>query len=83
VEVDALRAHAEREADELGPAPPDPDERARWSEERRGAVILLAALADYDATRLRRAAVHAADRPCPSAVQALLLDATRVERDEQ
>lgn len=78
MEVGALRAHARREADELGPPPQDPEERARWVEERRGAVVLCAALADYDAALLRRAAFHPADEAVDPAAQALLLDATRV-----
>jgi hypothetical protein len=38
------------------PAAADPREREVWDEERRGTVVLLAALADYDADFLRRAA---------------------------
>jgi hypothetical protein len=80
VDVGALRAHARREVDELGPPPRDPEARARWTEERRGAVILCAALADFDPALLRRAALHAVDEPVNPAARALLLDATRVRR---
>jgi hypothetical protein len=78
VDVGALRAHARREVDELGPPPRDREELARWLEERRGAVVLCAALADYDLALLRRAAFHSADGAVDPAAQALLLDATRV-----
>lgn len=50
-----LKARAIQEADELGPEPSRRHERDLWVEERRGAIVLLAALADYDATLLRRA----------------------------
>ena len=40
-----LRARARHEADELGPEPPGPDLEL-WREERWGAVVLLAGLAD-------------------------------------
>jgi hypothetical protein len=50
-----LRARARREADELGPEPPGP-ELGLWREERWGAVVLLAGLADDDAELLRQPA---------------------------
>jgi hypothetical protein len=56
VDVAELRDRAKAELFERGPAPANPRERELWNEERRGAVVLLAALADYDADLLRRAA---------------------------
>jgi hypothetical protein len=49
-----LRERAAAEILEFGPEPADPREREMCNEERRGAVVLLAALADYDADLLRR-----------------------------
>ncbi len=69
---------ARREVDELGPEPRDRWERQRWREERRGAVILLAALADNDPTLLRQAALHSTDQKSAAAVRGLLLDARRL-----
>jgi hypothetical protein len=55
--VDAceLRARARQEADELGPEPPG-TEAELWREERWGAVVLLAGLADDNVELLRQAA---------------------------
>jgi hypothetical protein len=39
-----LRERASREADEIGPEPASRREREVWTEERRGAVVLLASL---------------------------------------
>jgi hypothetical protein len=64
-----LRARAR----ELGPEPSDPHERELWFEERRGAVVLLAALAEWNQSLCRRAAFDA-DQWDPF-VQRLLLDA--------
>jgi hypothetical protein len=47
---------ANQELADLGPEPADAHEHALWVEERRGAVILLAELADNDAQLLRDAA---------------------------
>ncbi len=44
-----LRRRAREESDELGPEPVNPAERELWREERRGAVVFLAGLADDDA----------------------------------
>lgn len=74
-----LRERAREEAKELGPEPTDPAARALWREERRGAVVLLAALADYDPAFLRRAMLQASDLPADADVRALLLDAARDE----
>jgi len=46
-----LRASAREEADELGPKTDDPRKLRQWTEERRGAVILLASLAEWDASQ--------------------------------
>jgi hypothetical protein len=51
----ALRARASQEADELGPEPSGA-ELELWREERWGAVVLLAGLADDDVELLRQAA---------------------------
>jgi hypothetical protein len=56
VDVQDLRERAKAEILELGPEPGNPRERELRNEERRGAVVLHAALADYDADLLRRAA---------------------------
>jgi hypothetical protein len=53
----------------------DRREQSQWQEERRGAVVLLAALADYDAARLRRAALDVADELGDPGARSLLLDA--------
>jgi hypothetical protein len=60
--ADELRARAREEAAELG-AEPTTDRRDHelWVEERRGAVVLLAAFAEWDASLCRRAAVEAAE----------------------
>lgn len=55
--------------------PLDRQERALWQEERNGAVILLAALADHDAAILRRAALEVATELSDRPATALLLDA--------
>jgi hypothetical protein len=75
--VDAadLRTRARREAEELGPEPLERHDRALWREERRGAVVLLAALGDYDAALLRRAALDVADELSDQTARKLLLDA--------
>src|SRR5215211_1429135 len=55
-----LRARAPREAAELGHEPStDRRDHELWAEERRGAVTLLAALAECDASLWRRAALEA------------------------
>ena len=69
-----LRGRAQLE-EELGPEPLDPHERTLWQEERRGALVLLAGLADYDAALLRRAALGVADELSDRTAQGLLLDA--------
>jgi hypothetical protein len=56
VDVTDLRVRANRELADLGPEPDDPHDHALWVEERRGAVILLAELADNDSQLLRDAA---------------------------
>ena len=50
-----LRDHALKEIEELGPEPSGP-ELELWREERWGAVVHLAGLADDDAELLRAAA---------------------------
>jgi hypothetical protein len=56
-----LRARARQEADELGPEPRG-TEAELWREERWGAVVLLAGLADDNAELLRQAANELASR---------------------
>jgi hypothetical protein len=56
VTPEELRARARQEARVLGPEPSGPHERELWFEDRRGAVVLLAALADWNASLCRRAA---------------------------
>jgi hypothetical protein len=59
----------------LATEPLDRGERGLWREERRCAVILLAALADHDPALLRRAALEVADELGDAQARALLLDA--------
>ena len=54
--VTELRERAKAEAVELGPVPANAREHELWVEERRGAVVLLAALTAYDWQLLRSAA---------------------------
>ena len=51
-----LREQAKQEAAELGPVPANPREHELWVEERRGAIVLLAGLADWNRQLLRSAA---------------------------
>ena len=51
-----LRERAKQEADELGPVPANPREHEIWIEERRGAIVLLAGLADWNRQLLPSAA---------------------------
>ena len=60
--------------DAAAPNPADPHDRELWAEERRGAVVLLAALAEWDARLLRQAALELGELTDP-AVTRLLLDA--------
>jgi hypothetical protein len=55
MDASELRARARQEADELGPEPPG-TEADLWREERWGAVVLLAGLADDNVELLRQAA---------------------------
>jgi len=54
--VSKLRERAKEEAAELGPVPANPREHGIWVEERRGATVLLASLADWNRQLLRSAA---------------------------
>jgi hypothetical protein len=65
-----------QEIADLGPAPADPRERAMWAEERRGACVLLAGLADWRGPVLRRAALELGELT-DTAVVRLLLDAAQ------
>jgi hypothetical protein len=56
MDVTELRDRAKAEAAELGPVPANPREHELWVEERRGAIVLLAALAGYNRELLRSAA---------------------------
>jgi hypothetical protein len=72
-----LRARARQEADELGPEPPG-TEAELWREERWGAVVLLAGLAEDDAELLRHAANEVAAEWADREAARLLLDAATV-----
>jgi len=61
--VAELRRRARREVDELGPEPSGGHDQARWIEEQRAAVELLAVLADWNTASLQRAAFQIADDP--------------------
>jgi hypothetical protein len=56
MDVTELRERAKAEAADVGPVPANPREHELWVEERRGAIVLLAALADHDRDLLRSAA---------------------------
>jgi hypothetical protein len=71
-----LRDGARMELEELGPESANPRERELWNEERRGAVVLLAALADWRAPLLLRVALELGE-PTDTAVVRLLLDAAQ------
>jgi hypothetical protein len=73
VTPEELRVRARQELDELGPEPSNPREHELWAEERRGAVVLLASLAEWNAGLCREAALVSAEWE-PS-VAHLLLDA--------
>jgi hypothetical protein len=74
MDASELRARACQEADELGPEPPS-SEADLWREERWGAVVLLAGLADDDAELLREAANGVAAEWADREAARLLLDA--------
>jgi hypothetical protein len=69
-----LRARTRQEADELGPEPPG-TEGELWRVERRGAVVVLAGLADDNAELLRQAAHEIAAEWTDREAARLLLDA--------
>jgi hypothetical protein len=74
MDASELRARARQEADELGPEPPG-SEAELWREERWGAVVLLAGLADDNAELLRHAANATASEWTDREAARLLLDA--------
>jgi hypothetical protein len=78
MDASELRDRAKQELLELGPEPGNMRERELWNEERRGAVVLLSALGDYDAELLRRAAID--DWVSPAARNLLLAAATECRR---
>jgi hypothetical protein len=57
MDANELRNRAQAEILELGPEPADPRDREVWQMERHGAVVLLAGLADRDASMLKPAAL--------------------------
>jgi hypothetical protein len=77
MDASELRARARQEADELGPELPG-TEAELWREERWGAVVLLAGLADDNAERLRLAANGVAAEWVDREAACLLLDAATV-----
>jgi hypothetical protein len=72
--MDASELRARQEVDELGPEPPS-REAELWREERWGAVVLLAGLADDDVELLRQAANQVATEWTDREAARLLLDA--------
>jgi len=56
MDVIELRERAKQEAAELGPVPANPRDHEIWIEERRGAIVLLAGLADWNLQLLPSAA---------------------------
>lgn len=77
-----LRNRALAEISELGTAPPSTSRCRLWHEERRGAAVLLAGLADWDGSLLRRAATGPVGKP-NGRVRSLLFDAADIADDEQ
>jgi hypothetical protein len=75
MDASELRARARQEADELGPEPAG-TEAELWRQERWGAVVLLAGLADDDAELLRQAAMEIADEWADREAARFLLDAS-------
>jgi hypothetical protein len=73
VTPDELRSRARQELEELGPEPGDPRDHDPWVEERRGIVVLLAGLAEWNPGVCREAALVSAE--WEPAVAHLLLDA--------
>ena len=73
-----LRVRAVEEVAELGPEPTDPHDRELWVEERRGACVLLASLADWRASVCRKAALELGELTEPDLVR-LVLDAAERE----
>jgi len=71
-----LRERAAAEAAELRPIPADVREREMWAEERRGACVLLARLADWRPLVLRNAALERGELTDTTVVR-LLLDAAQ------
>ena len=61
----------------LGPIPGDPRELEMWAMEHRGAVVLLAGLADWDAALLKRAALGVANEWTNRRASELLMDAAQ------
>ena len=74
MDASGLRARARHEADEPGPEPTGPEAKL-WREERWGAVVLLAGLADDNAELLRQAANGGADEWTDREAARLLLAA--------
>jgi hypothetical protein len=74
MDASVLRARARQEADELGPEPPG-TEAELWREERWGAVVLLAGLADDNGELLRQAANQVVSEWADREAARLLLDA--------
>ena len=68
--INELRLHASRAVIDLGPEPVDPVDYALWVEQRGGAAVLLATLADNDCDMLRRTAIG---EWVPTAARDLLL----------
>src|SRR6516162_1222313 len=82
MDASELRARARQEVDELGPEPPG-TEADLCREERWGAVVLLAGLADDDAELLRQAANGIAAEWADREAARLLLDAANRRRDRR
>jgi hypothetical protein len=72
-----LLRRAVLQADALGQEPVDWRQRKQWREDRRGAVMLLASLAEWDGALLRNAALETASEWSDRAAIDLLLDAAQ------
>jgi hypothetical protein len=77
MDASELRARARDEADELGPEPPG-IEAELWRQERWGAVVLRAGLADDNVEVLRQATNGVAAEWADREAARLLLDAATV-----
>jgi hypothetical protein len=76
MDLGELHTRAAREVDALGPEPHRRADFEVWAAQRHGAAVLLAAVAEWDARLLRRAAFDAVGELTNRDAAELLLDAS-------